>query len=80
MDLPSCARATRPPLHRGDLEKGRPRKIISSETEKIRVKRHHILQKYRYKQIVKLRRAMVQWSPGYDHPYEPGEIDAPWGQ
>ena len=33
---PSAARGTRPPLYRGDLEEGRPHKIISSKTEKIR--------------------------------------------
>ena len=53
---PTGARATWPPLHHGDLEEGRPHKIISSKTEKIRVKRHQIWQEYRYKEKVKQRR------------------------
>ena len=35
---PSGARATRPPVHPGDLEEGRTHKIISNRN--IRVKRH----------------------------------------
>ena len=35
----SAAWVTPPPLRHGDLEEGKPHKIISSKTEKIRVKR-----------------------------------------
>ena len=48
----SAAWVTPTPLHHGDLEGGTPRKIISRKTVKIRVKRHSIWQKYRYKEIV----------------------------
>ena len=72
MRRPRCrhvwARAARPPLHRGDLEEGRPHEIISSKTEKIRVQRHEIWQTYWYKEIVKQRRAITKRGPGCDAP------------
>lgn len=61
---PSVALATEPPLHHGDLED----KIVSSKKENIRIKMHLILQKKRYKEIVKQRGAMIQPSLGYDDP------------
>lgn len=43
--LPSGAWATRPPLHRSDLEEGRPLKIISNNKENIEMKKHQLLHK-----------------------------------
>ena len=40
---PCGAWATRPPLHRGDLGEGRPYKMISGDTERIRLKRRRVL-------------------------------------
>ena len=83
---PSCARATRPPVHHGDLKEFRSLKIISN-IQRDHVKRHHDLQKCGYKETVKQRRAMIQWSLVYDDPcqsvfsrqWEPGEVDGPRG-
>lgn len=44
----------------GDKQEGRPREAISGETEKISVKRHLILRKYRCEEVVEQRRALIQ--------------------
>lgn len=41
-------------------EEDRPPKIINNEIENIRVKKCQILRRYRYKEVVKQRRAMIQ--------------------
>lgn len=51
-ESPSGARLTKPPLHHGDLEKGRPYKITHSQKEDITMMMHQALQKYGYKEIV----------------------------
>ena len=61
---------TRPPLQCGDLKEGRPQKVISSKTEKIRVNRHQILEKNRYINILRCIHSkaeeMIQHSQRYD--------------
>ena len=52
---PSDAWAQRPPLHRGDLEEGRPHKIISSKNKAVKS------EEASDKETVKQRRAISSW-------------------
>ena len=58
----SRAWTTWTPLNRGDLEEGRPHKIISSKTET------SVWRGIKFDRNTDIRRAEIQWSPGCDHP------------
>lgn len=61
----------------------RPYKIIGNKKRKHPNEEASHLQKHRYEEIVKHRRAMIHRSPRYDDPgpsiWEPGERDVPQG-